>query len=647
MKNLLLVLVLLTSTLSFSQNYEFGKVSVQEVKEQFYPLDSTAPAAYLFKSRKNYFEYKPEDGLLLTTEIFIRVKVYSKEGFDYATRNIYYRKNGGEAVRSLKALVYSVVNGKLIKEKVGKSHIFDEKKNKYWNIKKISMPNITEGVVFELKYKIISPYWNIDDFQFQYGIPVKNLVYVSEIPEYFKYAKNSKGYYHIIPIISTKKRSFTWGLDYFAENTIYSARDIPAIKDTESYVSNVSNYRGGVSFELASLTWPNEAPKYYSKTWEDVSKQIYESESFGDELKKTKYFINALPSILDGATTESEKIVNILQHVKKRVKWDGFYGKHTDKGVKKAYQEGTGNIAEINLILTAMLREAGLKVNPVLLSTRNNGVPIYPTSKGLNYVIAAVEMSNGAQVLLDASEPYSSPNILPIRTINWHGQLVKPNGSATSINLSPTKHSVENKMLQVSISEDGIATGTMRSRLTLLNALNHRKRNNHLKDEVIIAELEEDYNIEIDRFKVSNENELSKPIGVQLTFESEDLVEEINNKLYVQPLLFLANTNNPFKAEERKFPVDFASPWTDKYTVSITIPEGYSVASFPKSIAVGMTDDVAVFKYQITQKGNTINTIAVTTFNKGVVGASYYKELKEFYNMLTKKQAEKIVLVKN
>jgi hypothetical protein len=57
----------------------------------------------------------------------------------------------------------------------------------------------------------------------------------------------------------------------------------------------------------------------------------------------------------------------------------------------KAYKDKTGNVAEINLMLTAMLRYAGLNANPVLVSTRSNGIAMFPNRTAFNYVIAAVE----------------------------------------------------------------------------------------------------------------------------------------------------------------------------------------------------------------------------------------------------------------
>ena len=46
--------------------------------------------------------------------------------------------------------------------------------------------------------------------------------------------------------------------------------------------------------------------------------------------------------------------------------------KYTTSSLKKAYQEGSGNSADINLLLVNMFKQAGLDANPVILSTRKS-----------------------------------------------------------------------------------------------------------------------------------------------------------------------------------------------------------------------------------------------------------------------------------
>lgn len=293
-----------------------------------------------------------------------------------------------------------------------------------------------------------------------------------------------------------------------------------------------------------------------------------------------------------------------------------------------------------------MLRSAGFDANPVLVSTRNHGVPLFPTLKGFNYVITAVEFSNGSYILLDATELYSLPNVLPTRVLNWKGRLIKKDGSSYFIGLAPKKHSTEDSYINAQINNDGIVKGVMSVKLTNQNALNFRKRTNALKEEDVISKLEEKYLIEIKNFKVTNKRFLEKPINQRLKFTSDNLVERINGKLYIAPLLFLTKTKNPFKLENRKFPVDFERPWREKKTIVLQVPEGFQVESFPESMAIGLPDNLGVFKFQIKVIGSQINIISLMQINNGIIGQEYYQYLKEFYKKMIKKQSEKIVLIK-
>ena len=45
-------------------------------------------------------------------------------------------------------------------------------------------------------------------------------------------------------------------------------------------------------------------------------------------------------------------------------------------------------------MLIAMLRYAKIESNPVLISTRQNGIAMFPNRSAYNYVIAAVEIEN-------------------------------------------------------------------------------------------------------------------------------------------------------------------------------------------------------------------------------------------------------------
>ncbi len=179
-------------------------------------------------------------------------------------------------------------------------------------------------------------------------------------------------------------------LSYIKKLYTFKGTNVPAMKDDEIYVANTNNYRGGMRFELISTRFPNSAYRNYATNWDDVCKRINEFSYFGDELNRSNYCKDDLATLMAGAATDPEKVAAIYNHIKSKVKWNEYYGKYTDKGVRKAYKEGVGNTAEINLILTSMLRTAGLNANPVLVSTKDNGIPFFLTLNGFNYVVSIV-----------------------------------------------------------------------------------------------------------------------------------------------------------------------------------------------------------------------------------------------------------------
>lgn len=674
MKNKFIVLFILIAQIATvtAQNYKFGKVSKEELEEEFYPLDSTADAAYLFRERNSYYILNAnQDGFDIITDVFLRIKIYNKKGFDKATQIIpYYHPEIGddEKISSLKAYTFNLQKGKINKDKLKNNDIFQEEVSKFWYQKKITMPNVKEGSIIDLKYTLSSPYYyKIDDLDFQFDIPVKKISYDVSIPEFYIFKLLTKGYFSIAPqpsrnssaiTINTRERTGATisntafssdKIEYDVQKYLFESENIPALKDDEPYIGNISNYRGGVKFELSSTNFSKIGglSKYYSNTWEDVSKQIYKSNGFGDELDKTNYYKEDIEVLLAGVANNVEKIAKIFEFVKTKVKWNGYFGKTSDIGLKKAYKEGVGNAADINLMLTSILRFAGLNADPVLVSTRSNGVPIYPTLDGFNYVIASVEMANGGIFLLDATEIYSVPNILPIRVLNWNGRKVTKDGNSSWVKLTSAKHSIEDNMMMVKISDDLIVDGLIRTKYENLNALNFRKNYNHIKDEELIKNYEENNNLETEEFKISNQEDIYKAIVRNVKFSSEDLIEQIGNKLYIEPNLFLTKRENPFKLDERKFPVDFVTAWENENKITIQIPKGYVVESIPEPLAIALPDNLGVFKFQVIQSGNKIKTISSLKFNESIIPPQYYSFLKDFYGKIVDKESEKIVLIKS
>lgn len=647
MKKILIIILGITFIqISHSQNYKFGKVSKEELREQFYPLDSTANAAYLYKKRSTYTSIRGKD-ISIITEIQVRMKIYNQEGFDWSTVEVdlygNFRSNSEDMSR-LKAVTYNLEGNDIIETELDKDNIFNERKSEDWKSKKFTMPNVKEGSVLEWSYKVSSPYISsIDDVIVQEEIPIKKLEASIKLLEWFSFNKRQKGYYPFRISESTKYNVTFKTNDKLIE---VMEKNIPALKP-EPYVNNMSNYAASLQLEVASLA----APEYglfdnYATSWEEVAKNILKSSSFGGELKKTKHLKDDIFKLQTVLKTEQTKISGALEFVKSKIKWNGNFGQHSEKGLKKAYNEGSGNIGDINLTLVVVLRELGINASPVLVSTRKHGIPISPTNRGFNYVIALAETENG-KFLLDASEKYSLVNVLPLRTLNWRGTIIRDNSTVDFINLATPIPSINEFNLNYKIREEGSIEGITIVKHENLATINYRNKNVGLDKDELISNIEQNNSdIEILNYRVSNLTELSKPILEIYQFEKEDGVEIIGNKMYLTPMLFLSEKESPFKLEKREYPIDYGTPWEKRVTTGIEIPEGYTIESMPEDLAIVLNNDIGKFIYSIKQVGNKIVLKSLLEVNQGVIPAHNYQELKEFYKILVDKNLEKIVLNK-
>lgn len=660
-----LILALIFPVLVFAQDYELGKVTIQELNQKQHPTDTSAVAAILFSRGKTYFDFIENSHFVLVTEVEMKIKVYKKEGLDWANKEVNYYIGGtnDESVIINKATTYNLVNGKIEKTKLDSEGEFKENLNKFWATKKFTMPNVKEGSIIEYKYTIKSPYFsNLQDWKFQQIIPVEYSEYKTIIPEYYSYNFFSRGSVTLTPKSETKYRTIdildstalqqrqnaSRGSDRvsLSENvTTITAKNVPALIE-EDYTNNIENYLSSIQYQLSSIQYPNEMIKIFSETWEDVAKHINENPNFGGELKKDNYFESDYIKLISGKELNNDgKIAAIYNHVKNHYKWNETFGIYTDDGVNKAYKEKVGNVAEINFTLIAMLRKAGFNANPILLTTRSQPINLYPTNTAFNYVICGVEIGDKT-IFLDATDKNLKQDVLPTRALNYIGRLVRQNGTSISVDLSPTVHSKNAVMIFASIENQTIK-GNIKEAMTENRAYNFRDKNGGISEDTYLENIEKNMpGFEISEYKIENKTNSDEPVKEDYYFTSTNEIEVINDKLFFKPLLFFALDENPFKQNKRDYPVDFKYPMHDNYTITYNLPPGYVVESMPAKTNIATENNLATFSFLSGVVGNKVQIVCNFYINSSLVPAEYYDSLKGFFNEVYLKMNEKIVLKK-
>ena len=668
MKKFLFLFTLISTTCLFSQDFRYGKVSVEELEETQHPIEPEADAAILYKEIKTDFDYSTDEGFYMVTEVFERIKIYNDKGIEWATKEIGLYKSGAkkEEIKYDKGVTYNLENGKITSDKLKKKAAFSLEISEYKTLEKYTFPNVKAGSIIEFSYTVTSPFvTDIDTYNLQYKIPVNEINLTFAPINYFNYKIHQKG---AVPInlskkITTKKINYNYSgaqrrtmdassgsgintINVDLENFIIQQSNVPSLTP-EPYSGSLENYRSSVKFELAYFQYPGSMVENFTLDWNGVAKRIYESSSFGNELNKTGYFKKDLNELLANTTTPNDKLITVYEYVKNYMTWNSYLGEYSQTGLAKAYREKVGNIADINLMLTSMLNYAGIKSYPVLLSTKSNGIPLFPTINGFNYVIVASTLENGNLILLDASDKFLTPNTLRPETMNWQGRLIKNDGTSQWVSLNNPSASLQNTMLNIEIQENNAITGASRTQYTEHLALKYRKKYYNVDHESIIKNIEGNSGVEISDFEVKNLSNPYENVMESYSINTTNQSEKIGNKIYFSPLFFLTETENPFKKDERIFPIDFSYPWEYRYMVNIKIPDGYTVESVPENMNVATPNKIAEFKYLVNTQGNQLQLSIQQTVNQSMVKTQLYPDIKGIFQLMIDKLNEKIVLVKS
>jgi len=649
--------------------FKFGKIDMADLTVAKCPVDSNAEAYFLGDYGTSSFKYSQDEGFQTIFERHFRIKILKKTATEWADIIIplYVPSSGrGKENIDLKANTYNLEDGKIITSKLDKRGIFEEEYTKNWIRKKFTMPNVKEGSIIEISYKINSDFYELRDWNFQYSIPVLYTEYSTQIPEYFKYKVFQNGYESINKINSTepsqinlmykdrvdnanvtKTEFYSETVRFSTDVTRYIGENIKAFHN-EPYMSSRKNFVSSLEIELQSYKFPNSILKNYTSSWESITKSLLDNEYFGDIIKKEGATDNIVKPATLGINAPIEKALAIYNYIRNGFKWNKNNRLYASQSIRKTIETKTGNAADINLLLVAALRNAGFNAEPIVISTRDNGMILmsYPVMQKLNYVIASVEI-DGKKYLLDATDKHATFGFLPERCLNGQGRVISEK-TPGEVDLTSNQSYFQNIITSLKLNENGDLSGTWGENRKGYAAHNFRDDidNSKSKDDYVSEKQKENPGLTIHKFEFNNLDTLEKDVNIKYDISLAGQTESTGNLLMVHPLLIEQLLENPFKLEDRKFPVDYSFNTNKTYVFQFEIPQGYQVETLPKTVSMALPNKDATYLFNVVATGNKIQVMRKFVISKTLVLPDAYPALKEFYNKMVAKEAEVIVLKK-
>ena len=116
--------------------------------------------------------------------------------------------------------------------------------------------------------------------------------------------------------------------------------------------------------------------------------------------------------------------------------------------------------------------------------------------------------------------------------------------------------------------------------------------------------------------------------------------------IYFSPSIYNSFEENPFKLEERVYPVEIPYPFTEQFVFNLDLPEGYVVEELPEPTRVVLPNKGGSFLYMVKQNGQRLQIIRKIKVSQLEFTPEEYTAIKTFFDLIVAKNEAQIVLKK-
>lgn len=630
-KSILLNVMLCTTVLAFAQKKEadlpaFGKVEKADLEMKECSFDEKAEAMVLVDDAQLDFVF----GSGYEMKRRRRIKILSDKGLEWANIHLsYISAKGEEDIKGLEAQTYNLdEKGNVIVTKLEKSLIYEKKLNKQVTERSFTFPAVKVGSIVEFRYKHLNI--GLINWRFQEPIPVKYSRFKVDVPEEIEV--------HVTPHTA---RNYEHSSSEAARRKIdtYSMTEVPAFRH-EPYIVNEEFYMDRLETKVTAYVI-NGRRESRTLNWLQVIKYLMEDEDFGVQIKKNIPRTADLDAKLKGIAAPYDRMKTIYKYVQDNMQWNEYSGIWAFDGVKNAWRDKKGTSGEINLILVNLLKDAGLNVHPVLVSTHSNGIVNsmdagtygYPGFRQFNKVMAFVDL-DGKEYVLDASQKEVPVHLISPDILETQGLVIEKLETSEWGWKQLSNKAVSKNLVLVNGAIDG--TGKMNGQATITSYDYARLARLPIvkkgKDKFIETYVSSNQGMSVDNIEFTNLDSDSLPLVQTVKFN-----QALNNTgeySYFSSNILSGLEVNPFVADQRYSDVFFGTNQSYIIIGNFTLAEGYEFDALPKNVKMIMPDTSIVLSRVAQISNGTLMTRIQVDFKRSVYSAGEYADFQEFYKRL-------------
>jgi len=252
------------------------------------------------------------------------------------------------------------------------------------------------------------------------------------------------------------------------------------------------------------------------------------------------------------------------------------------------------------------------------------------------------------RIFLDASDPNMGFGKIPLDCYNGLAEIIYEQHN-DSLYLYPTdiKEPDVTSVLLVNDDKGNGESGSLESTLGYYESYDLRNSYKEKDGEKkYLKDLQTHYgpDVTITNLHLDSLSQLEEPVKINYDVDFTNGFD--GDIIYFNPVIKGAYKENPFKASERKYPVELPYPIDETYDLTMDIPNGYKVDELPKSVQATFNGFDGIFIYQMIKDAYTVQLHMQLKINRAFFAPGDYNSLRDFFTMVVKKQSEQVVFKK-
>ncbi len=386
-------------------------------------------------------------------------------------------------------------------------------------------------------------------------------------------------------------------------------------------------------------------------SWFELGKYMNSLYAGRDQLpEKIKAEIHKLT---DGVTDVKEKIRLVYEYMQKSTRYIGIQlgiGGWQPFEASFVAAKGYGDCKALSNYTVSMLKEAGVKANPVIINSGHGERGLWEDFPApfFNHVVMCVPNVKDT-IWLECTNQTISAGYMGTHTGNRKALMLGQDGGYV---VSTPQYRINNNLqlrkVNAVIDGEGNLKAEVNTRFTgeqqelqhsLIYNASKEQRERYLNNVISLP------TYKVNRSDYKETKGYIPVVDELLDISSPNYASVSGKRLFVVPNLFNKSSERLPVDNPRKFAIQFDYAFRDVDTIMIKIPAGYQPEAMTKD--VDLKSKFGTYHLQTKYVNDELEVIRIREQNDGTFPPSDYEALTTFFDQMYKTDRSKIVFVKN